>query len=688
MPVTARICAAVASAALLIALAGCTPTDLTPVPQATGSAPAPSVAPVGAADTGALASGDCSQLLDPDALATDLGGSTDATVRAGNVLLAIEGGLDCLYFFGSQPTPDNDFEEALGSGNVTVTIAPLAIADPSEVQASLTSGGCPRGRYFDDDGTFDCGVTAVVNGWWYRLSTHIKRAKTDNSAPASFSAINTKLESALTSSTPPTQVGVMKSFDCAAADTGSAPMRSARVSYSDSTQNDFPENREISAAAFLRGGATVCSYVMTIDDEPEQRDIAVYPGATAAYEQCTRSGVAEATPISIPGIASAVIVAGADGFTEICATDGVSTVNVLRGYYTDSTDDPTYLDDLSALLSPIFAAAATYPAPVVTIGGAPAPAPSVGPSGAIDAQPPVNDDCMKLVDSGELAAALGKSTRVQTTMDDVFLASASGLSCRYSFGKNSLVDPEVQVVVVPASVVDPSELEAALQPIRCASQKAEFYGGARGCTTSTTVNGWWYALSVTPYSSKSVAGLTSTLVAVQKNLEKKLSAQKAPTHVEVVPPFDCSSANTGGLEVVNYGRGGWDFYSSWERPGAELFAAAYLRTAAVTCMFIAADGAQWELTIHPNDTAAYSQCTVSRTLPGEAAAATLAVDGVEKVVGWPGDYSSTNACATDGTSTIEVNRVLKEKKPKGWDAKMRSTLGSLLKPVFAAAGKD
>jgi hypothetical protein len=687
MKPSAHVSLALTSLAIFALLAGCASADIpTPVGTTPGQiSPSHSAAPSAVTTVpGLLANGDCSELLRGPELAKSLSTSGGSAHASGDPLFAVIGGLDCTYYLGPQLSADSDDEETDGSGSVVVAIVPSAVAQPSIVAASLAQPVCDSVRTNTGSWGHDCRSTATVAGWWYTLRVHVYDSSTPKTLRANFALVAEQLESTLSAATAPTSVGTAPRFDCAAVNTGGLPVRAIRET---ADIGDHWQLSEIEGAVFLRAGATSCTFLVQADGESEERELIVYPNELAAYDQCLHSVASNGTPptpVNIPGVKLAFDIYHLAGLPVICATDGATVIKSWAGYYSESANDQSYLDQLGALLVPVFEAASVYPAPAISSEGTAVSAPTATSQPA-PVSPPAGGECKKLLDPAALSSALGLSSKVLVALDDTSLAAVGGMSCRYAFGKRSLVDPEVQVIVAPASIAESEEVASSLLPPVCVPNDSEFDFGGTGCTSLATVNGWWYGLYVTPFKNMSAAKLTGAFDSVKKNLEKSLAKSKGAPHVDVVQPVDCASINVDGLAVESIGRGGWTFYSDGIRPGAEIGAAAFLTAGAVTCQVITKDGAQWRLTINPGTTVPYEQCTVSDNYTGVPEGGPIAVAGVASAFGLTSDYSGSTACATNGTSSVLAYRVLDEPQaPKSWSAKMRGTLSSLLVPVFAA----
>jgi hypothetical protein len=291
-----------------------------------------------------LLDGDCSKLLDPTMVATSLGSSKKAQVDSDHPLMAIVGGIDCVYYVGAR-------QEITASASVTV--APIAVTDSGAVERSLASTECGPSTGGWSVAFQGCRSTATVDGWWYSLSVY--RSSSAKAQRASFDSISATLKKALAATPAPSRVSAIMPFDCAAADTGGAPVTSSRTisgMWSDTDQRA----EELYAAAFLAAGPVTCHFTRPSGGAWE---VTVYPGSSSIYSQCAKPPVPEtpgdASVIKIAGVKAAFGQESTDNGPLFCATDGTSTVSV-SGYYDYEINAKTRAF-LSSILVPVFAAA-------------------------------------------------------------------------------------------------------------------------------------------------------------------------------------------------------------------------------------------------------------------------------------------------------------------------------------------
>jgi hypothetical protein len=653
-----RVFMATTAVALMIVLAGCSPVDSsatvgtaapTPGAPATGVTVPGSAASAASGAVGVPLDAACSDLLDPNTLASDLGTTSAVTVSTGDLLPAAAGGMDCTFTFGKPNAR---------KGGATVVMLPAAIADEDIVAASLMQPACGHGNPYDlSDKRFSCGATSIKGGWWYSLTVAAKKSK--DSVAASYATISLKLEAAIVALGPPAAVTVTKPFDCGTVDTGGLPVES-HVRFADEWGDPM------SIAAYLVAGPTFCMFTMPNDDE---WDVTIYPGAASAFEPCTirnTRGGPFGAPITISGVASAFSLESADYERDVCASDGASTIEVTWG---DSTGDAAgvinseSLATLSTLLVPLFAGIAPSTAPLVAV--------KVDPAAPSTVAVIAGDDCDKIINSASMAKTMGGSKHVSLSAEND-LSGVGGISCRWDFGtQNNGVTGDAFLYVVPSSIANPAVVSSLLTTTRCTPSNDDGKGTWRACMVIATVNGWWYTF--TAANVKSEKSLRVSVATMTSTIEKYLATATPPPRVRASTPFDCGAAKTSSGDGISTGH-------MWGN--AAISAAAYVLVRPSICQFTVDDGSQWELTVYPGDTTIYDQCV---SPGGDPHGAAISIAGVKSAYGWPDDYYSARACATDGTSTVVVARMYDYGKLKVWDAGLRKTASSLLVPVFAAA---
>lgn len=629
-----RALAAIASGALLVLLAGCfaLPPAPTPAPSASVSA-----TPV-AVDT-------CERWLDPEKAATALGTAPASAVHTDNVFVAAVGGVQCTYEFGTPPSSESDDRYADDGGSVSLTVAPSAITEPDVLHASLTSVRCIESDEYFGVG---CSATATTSGWWYTLQVYTPGSA--ESQRAGFEKITSILEKTLANVSAPTHFNITKAFDCQAADTGSVRLR-------DSRGDSDHYREEISEAAYLLARPTTC-----VSDEPDAY-LTVYPGSAAAYEQCVGDShgtdIGPGASADVPGVQSVVVFPGSEGYGFACATDGRSTVEVQAMY--SGTWDKTSIDSMRSLVVPVLASADRSASPFV-----PTQIDSAAPS---TAAPLAGGDCRQLLDTGHLATAIGMPADAKVISSDRLLAILGGLHCEYLFGGHTFgagsYDGKpfgyVSVSVVPSAIANPGELETTLISPSCEGEGEE-------CRVIATVDGWWYALSVS--SDQATVELPAAFASIRANLEQKLQTAEAPKRIKAVPPFDCTSTASKDLARA----------ASRNYSGSDIYAAAVLLAGPTTCTYWTEEGGYWDVTVYPGAAAAFAACRTDESWDGRRASA-IAIDGVPSALTLTyGGYGST-LCTTDGTSLIEASN----EGEVEWNAATLARLSSLLVPVFAAA---
>jgi hypothetical protein len=186
--------------------------------------------------------------------------------------------------------------------------------------------------------------------------------------------------------------------------------------------------------------------------------------------------------------------------------------------------------------------------------------------------------------------------------------------------------------------------------------------------------GWWYSLAVAV--GVSAEAQKASFESIAATLERTLRAASAPTTVEVVDPFDCESADTGGLPVTSS--------RNTPVPADAIVAAAFRAAGPTTCSFTTGDG-QWDLDVYPSGASLYTQCT-HFPLVDLSRDRSLSIRGVEAAAERWREGETAEICATDGTSLITVRHQFSDVDATVlWDATSLGTAGSLLSPVFLAA---
>jgi hypothetical protein len=283
-----------------------------------------------------LAGGDCKKLLDPTPAATNLGTANERHIGSGDPAFATIGGLDCSYATGG-------FNEGTG-GQIYLTVVPRSIAHPDQIAATLNPADCISGT---DGGNSGCHTIAIAGDWWYELRVY--GAKSEKKQKAAYLTLKAQLDVTLKAIPAPDSIGVNTPFDCTAVTAGGLDFSGSR--HMDRSNAGGP----ISGAALLLAGPSVCTFDLKKDDTWEAT---VYPGSTAAYDQCTRNtwmGGKNGKILSVPGVSSAFALEAIDSGALMCASDGTSSVELLS--FNSRTWSASLRKKLGALLVPIFAAA-------------------------------------------------------------------------------------------------------------------------------------------------------------------------------------------------------------------------------------------------------------------------------------------------------------------------------------------
>jgi hypothetical protein len=291
--------------------------------------------------------------------------------------------------------------------------------------------------------------------------------------------------------------------------------------------------------------------------------------------------------------------------------------------------------------------------------------------------------CEALLGPSDVATILGAPGTVMVGTADPLLALVGGFECEYSF---DTVDPEsddeddedytafsgrdmVYVAVAPASVTSSTAIASSLIPENCATTIDQ----GVGCFATVSVGGWWYSLMVESSISPTVQRTSFEQITIQ--LEKSLSAMKAPAQVSGVQPFDCTSVNTGGLTVHSSRTLALSYI------GSEQFAAAFLLAGPVMCEFTLANSETWDVTVYPGGAAAFDQCRFAAT-NYDPNSSPFEVDGVESVYELSNTGDQDRYCATDGTSLVSVFHESSDEDAEETDP--ADTLSTLLPPTFTA----
>jgi hypothetical protein len=599
--------------------------------------------------------------------------SKKVSVYTGDLALAAVGGFGCGYSDDTIGHPGSYPPTSL----ISVVVVPSAIGEPSERAASLARPLCGPDSVPDapDGDGSNCAATDTVAGWWYSLSVTNDSESGSRKPQSAFALIEAALQKALKGVRAPERAAVAEPFDCATASTPDAPLIGSRViaddllGPEDTSPNPDPfqppTDQEILAAAYLVAGPTTCF------TSSEGWSITVYPGGASAYAQCVQ-GLGTVSTTTNPEVKSAFAnINYALGGTEICATNGKSTVTATSLVHDDGQPwTAKVLHGLGALLVRVFSGSASLGAPWTP--SLPAP---VAPDAV---QPLVDGACARLLDASAAATTLGEpNVRNPAAAGDPTLAAVGGLDCQYVLAKPGSTD-DVAVVtaaVAPSAIADPDELKASLAPPACDSGIA-----VATCTATVAVDGWWYSLQADMnVGGAAKAAPIAKFAAIAANLERTLKSAPAPGRVIVTEPFDCESIDTAGAPVVRSralpGSRFWAGY--WEGDDSDIRAAAFLLAGPVTCVFPSPDDVPWYLTVYPGSSSAFPQCTHSGA---DAPETVVSVPGVKSAILVSSGASGVHVCATDGKNTVlavsDVDLPLTEAE--------QGTFSSLLAPVFAA----
>jgi hypothetical protein len=576
-------------------------------------------------------------------VASSLDGSTNVSVTTADPVLAVVGGLGCDYSYGKAG--------AYPTSEVQVSVAPAAIDDSTELANSLTTPLCTRKKH-----VAECWATATVGGWWYSLDVTPNGVPSATALLASFDAITADLETVLNGATAPA-AAIAKPLNCATASTSADALTGSRpMPYNDN--EPYNQSEAILAAALLLAAPTTCTATTS------GWTVTVYPGSAAEYEQCAHSVSGTARPLTIRGVRTAVALASnaADG-AQVCATDGESSIEASNPI--QDQGDPLTASEITSLgriLGRVFKSAATSMAPWSS---------SLAAATSSPPQPLAAGSCKKLIDVKVASAALGTGKYDNADIYDPLLSTVGGIDCEYVIG-----DHEIFMTVAPAAIADPTELAASLAPTTCGVDPMD--DDLTACSATVAKDGWWYNVSVDALDpDKGAAAMTKTFSAVTGALETTLSASTAPGRVPAQKPFDCSTAAIAGVPVT----GSRAASAPLSGPGNEISAAAFLLAGPSTCDIGPIDGVKWSLTVYPDGASSYPACTHLESGAGEPNRS-ISVPGVTTALALSTDGSGSEVCATDGKSTVLT--VWDRPDDPAWTLAARTTLGSLLVPVFAA----
>lgn len=669
------VMAAVAVPITVVALSA--PPASAPLPSAPATTASTSPSPSPVADD-SLASESCEEFVDPDELATALGGATDVVVAPSELLLSAVGGLDCWYVIGEPLAGAAEYTGPKDSAYVYLTVAPNSIADPAVVSASLAPARCaPQPHGFSRWST-ECSATVSSDGWWYSL--RVNSFASESAMRTSFDLIDGLVVRALSSASAPTQSLVVEPFACASAEVGELPVVQLA--------QEYPLSGEITTAAYLLAAPATCQFTMPGD---EVWNLRVYPGASQSYERCTRNNWRGMSgyPVTIDGVLSVFAFAPQfdDLGTQLCATDGTSTITVWRSLpYDASADEFGWSDDLRSTLGDLLDA--VFTAAVASTSALVAQPDAVG--GPIATSAVTDGGCPGLFDAAALQTLTGGKLGYENVAPEhPLLATVGGITCHYWAQDEAGNGRGYAVVsVAPSSITAPTVVTASLAEAYCPSN-AEFNRRANSkCSVTAAVNGWWYSISMGGVDKANA--LRTDFAAVTASLERTLAAAEAAARPSATSRFDCESADMTGRPV-----GGWRTPdTSYPFPSVQpnlgnaispMSAAAFLLRGPSTCQYTVPSGEAWELTVYPAGASIYEQCTqVGDFLPGKA----VSVAGVESAYLQPHLNDAATLCATDGISMIEVARPFAfgyAEDARDWSAADLATLSELLVPAFAAA---
>jgi hypothetical protein len=301
--------------------------------------------------------GGCKSLFDPKTLKTLTGGKPDLDhMQPQGLLLATVGGISCHY------SENKRFSD--GAGNyATVSVVPSSIINADERQATLVTPYCIAEAEKLTSPIAGCFTVGEVAGWWY--SVWFGTVGTVEQEQASFTQTIGSLERTLSAADVPERASSFRPYNCDATSTAGRSFTSWRTvdnfrarQWIDPYFNDGLD--PLPSAAFLLAGPVTCMYTML---SGEQWEVTVYAGNAAPYGVCTQmSDRFPGKAISIAGVKSAYMRFLGNDAPVLCATDGISTIEVTRLSVYEHSDDvqnwpKADAATVSRLLRPIFAAA-------------------------------------------------------------------------------------------------------------------------------------------------------------------------------------------------------------------------------------------------------------------------------------------------------------------------------------------
>jgi hypothetical protein len=334
---------------LSAAFAAATPSTSPLTPFVTPTTPTITSSPV--------TDGGCTGLFDPKTLKALTGGKVDFThMQPESLLLATVGGISCDYSL------NNRFSSEPGN-YATVSVVPSSIINADEREATLVTPYCTAEAEKATSPMDGCFTVGEVAGWWYSLQ--FGTVGTVEHERASFETTIASLERTLSAADAPERASSFRPYNCDATSTAGRSFTSWRTvdNYRARQWIDpfFSDGLDpLPSAAFLLAGPVTCVYTM---HSGEQWEVTVYAGNAAPYDLCVRmSEFVPGKAISIAGVKSAYIRFLGNDAPNLCATDGISTIEVSRPSVYEHSDDvqnwpKADAATLSRLLRPIFAAA-------------------------------------------------------------------------------------------------------------------------------------------------------------------------------------------------------------------------------------------------------------------------------------------------------------------------------------------
>ncbi len=245
-------------------------------------------------------------------------------------LVAAAGGAGCQWVFGEQGDPNG--------AEVEINAVPASIAGPGEVVSSESGvPGCDPGPDLTTSNS-GCHLAGTVHGWWYDgylfIGTSAERQQAAM-APV-LSSITTALDRFDAPSVPNRRPVACVDADMAIDPSGR--LGQGALAVHDTTTPPDPRAGLTRVAAARVSGESDCWW-----GEPLENSfgfgVTFLPGSIAPYDTCVSRG--GGAVVSLPGVTKAESFPYDEGLLKLCATDGVSSIE-LQGDALGVADDPMW----------------------------------------------------------------------------------------------------------------------------------------------------------------------------------------------------------------------------------------------------------------------------------------------------------------------------------------------------------